>query len=468
MSRKPFWFALRRLRAQLLLWAVLPLALALIAVAFTGVYGHEHSMYRMVGERDRLLAEAFARLVGIRLLSPETPPTADTWQHLFQGVQVGKRGVVYLVDGEGHIIYHPDASFCGMSLAGHSGFPALLSLHSGSTPCHTPEGTRMLLSYATVPGTNWRVVVEEPWEDLTDPILRLPRLIPFVAALAGLVVALALIFGARTVVGPLQRLARAAGRVSWGDLSAIAEPVGGVEEIQELQSALREMAGRIQSYQESVRDYLRVVTEAQENERARLARELHDETVQALVALGQRVEMARRALERGDAELARRQLEEVRNLTGETAEGLRRLTRDLRPAYLEDLGFLPALEALVQEARVAGDSEVILRVEGTPRRLLPARELSLYRIAQEALHNALRHAQARHIWITLRFEPEAVCLSVADDGKGFRVPEHPAVLTHEGHYGLLGMRERALLAGGELHIASRPGEGTTITARVSG
>ncbi|MGC8875012.1 MAG: ATP-binding protein [Chloroflexia bacterium] len=467
MTRKPFWFALRRLRAQLLLWAVLPLALTLIAVAFTGVYGHEHSMYRMVGERDRLLAEAYAHLVAARLASSEVPPTAETWQALFQDVQVGKRGVIYLVDGQGHIIYHPNASFCGVSLAGHTGF-SVLSADSGSTPCHTAEGLRMLLSYAAVPGTDWRVVVEEPWEDLTDPILRLPKLVPFVAALTGLVVALALVFGARTVVSPLQRLARAAGRVSWGDLSSIAEPVGGVEEIRELQAALREMADRIQSYQESVRDYLGAVTEAQENERARLAREIHDDTVQALIALGQRIEMVRRSLERGDVAQAKRQVGDVRSLTLETAEGLRRFTRDLRPAYLEELGFLPALETLVRDKRQEGGPEVSLRVEGTPRRLLPTRELGLYRIAQEALHNALRHAQARHIWVTLRFEPEAVRLIVSDDGNGFQVPEHPAALTHEGHYGLLGMRERALLAGGELHIVSQPGKGTTVTARVPG
>ena len=465
VSRKPFWFTLRRLHAQLLLWAVLPLALTLIAVAFTGVYGHEHSMVHLVGERDRLLAQAYAQLVGTRLVSSTSPPSAETWQALFQEVRVGKRGVVYLVDGEGRVMARPNGSSCGMSFAGHS-TPALLSGSSGSTLCQTAEGTRMLLSYATVEGSDWRVVVEEPWEDLTDPILRLPRLVPFVAAIAGLVAALALVFGARTIVAPLQRLARAAGRVSWGDLSSISEPVGGVEEIQELQAALLEMADRIQSYQEGLRDYLGAITEAQENERARLARELHDETVQALVALSQRVEMARRALERGDGAHARQQLDEVRSLMLETAEGVRRFSRDLRPAYLEDLGFLPALEALVREGRTEGPPRVLLRVEGTPRRLAPARELGLYRIAQEALHNARRHAQAEHIWLTLRFEPQAVYLTIADDGVGFQVPEHPAALTHEGHYGLVGMRERALLAGGELHIASKPGEGTTVTARV--
>jgi signal transduction histidine kinase len=326
----------------------------------------------------------------------------------------------------------------------------------------------MLLSYAAVGDTGWRVVIEEPWEDLTDPILRLPGLIPFVATVAGIVAALALIFGTRTIMLPLERLARAAGRVSWGDLSAIAEPVVGVEEIEDLQRALQEMAGRIQSYQEGMRDYLGAITEAQENERSRLARELHDETVQSIVALNQRLEMAQRALERGEKETARELIEQMRHLSNETMEEVRRFSRDLRPLYLEDLGFVPALEMLSQEADRQGNHAVQVRIEGTVRRLPPDRELALYRIAQEALNNAVRHAQADHVWLTLRFDTAGVTLSVADDGKGFHVPEHPDELTHQGHFGLLGMRERALLAGGKLRINSTPTQGTTITVQIPG
>lgn len=467
MKGRSFSFrVLRSLRAQLLLWAILPLALALIGVAFTGVYGHEHSMRRMVEERDLLLARAYAQQAAEVLAGSKERPPLEVWRNLFADVRIGERGVIYLIDENGYVIYHPDVSLCGVDYGGHSGISQALAGSDGSTPCHAPDGTSMYISYAAVGDTGWRVVVEEPLEDLIDPLLRLPGLVPAVAIVAGVITVLALFFGARTIVVPLRRLARAAGRVSWGDLSAIAEPAGGVEEIQDLQQALAEMARRIQGYQESMRDYLQASTTAQEGERARLARELHDGTAQSLVALGQRVEMARRALEKGRVEQARNLLDEVRRLGAETMEEVRRFSRDLRPLYLEDLGFVPGLQALAEEAGRQGDVPVEVRIEGQPRRLSSERELALYRIAQEALNNALRHARARHIWLTLRFEEEKVSLTVADDGTGFQIPEHPAVWTRAGHYGLLGMRERALLVGGEVHISTAPGRGTTVTARV--
>jgi signal transduction histidine kinase len=466
--RRSVWQVLRGLRAQLLLWAILPLTLALIAVALTGVYGHERTMRQMVEERDLLLAQAYAPQVAQVLAMQGPSPPAEAWANLLGDIHLAQRGVIYLIDGNGRIIWHPVATLCGVDYSGHSGIFQALNNPAGATSCQAPDGSPMYLSYASVGNTGWRVVVEEPLDDLTDPLLRLPGLVPFVAAVAGLVAVLALTFGARTIVVPLRRLVRAAGRVSWGDLSAIAEPVSGVEEIEDLQQALQEMAGRIQSYEEGMRDYLGAVTEAQEGERARLARELHDETVQALVALGQRVEMAKRALERGGTERARALLEEVRRLSAETMEGVRRFSQDLRPLYLEDLGFVPALEMLAREAGRHGQVVVEVRVEGTPRRLAPAHELALYRIAQEALNNAIKHAQAQRIWLNLRFDEAGATLTVADGGVGFKVPERPDRLTQEGHFGLLGMRERALLAGGELRVGSYPGQGTTITVRIPG
>lgn len=465
MKKRSVWQVLRSLRVQLLLWAILPLTLALIGVAFTGVYGHERSMRQMVEERDQLLAQAYARQAA-NVLVEQSTPSLEVWRDLFAGVQVGQNGAIYLVDDLGRVVYHPSAELCGADYSMHTGIPEALASSVGSTPCRAPDGTQMYISYAAVGDTGWRVVVEEPYDDLVDPILRLPGLVPAVTAVAGIIALLALTFGARTVVVPLRRLARAAGRVSWGDLSAIAEPVAGVEEIEDLQEALQEMAGRIQSYQVGMRDYLAAVTEAQERERARLARELHDDTVQALVALGQRVDMARRALERGDVAQARAVLEDVRQLSTATMEGVRRFSRDLRPLYLEDLGFVPALEMLVQEASQHANISVEMRFEGTPRRLGQPRELALYRIAQEALNNAIRHAQAHHVWLTLRFDANGTTLSVADDGRGFQLPDRPDTLTETGHYGLVGMRERALLVGGELSISSSPESGTTITVRV--
>jgi len=143
-----------------------------------------------------------------------------------------------------------------------------------------------------------------------------------------------------------------------------------------------------------MRDYMAAVTMAQEEERKRLARELHDETVQALIALGQRIEMAQKALDK-DPEKARQRLAELSALANDTQQEVRRFSRALRPLYLEDLGFVPALEMLAQEVERQNGLAVSIRTEGTVRRLTPDLELAAYRIAQEGLNNVIRHAQAR-------------------------------------------------------------------------
>ena len=166
-------------------------------------------------------------------------------------------------------------------------------------PCATaPDGERMTLAYAPVDygGLGWRVLIEEPWQEVVGPVLRYSQFVPLVAVLAAIVSVLALYYGLRSIVRPLQALGQQAERVAWGDFEATGSPVGGVEEIEDLRRTLDQMAGRIQSYQRGMHDYIAAMTEGQEEERKRLARELHDDTAQSLIALNQQVEMAQRLL----------------------------------------------------------------------------------------------------------------------------------------------------------------------------
>jgi signal transduction histidine kinase len=303
-------------------------------------------------------------------------------------------------------------------------------------------------------------------EDLIGPILRFSSLAPVVAAGASILSLLVLTFGWRTIVRPLQALAEAAGQVSWGDFSAISKSVGGVQEVRDLHRALTDMVERIRGYQAGMRDYLGAVTRGQEAERARLARELHDGPVQELIGLGQRAEMAQRLVARGERERAQALLEELRRSELETVQELRRLIGALRPIYLEDLGFLPALEALVQQAGERTAARVRLEQVGPVQRLAPEVELAAYRIVQEALNNTLEHAHAQNIVVRVRFAPRGVSLSVTDDGVGFTLPPGPDLFTQAGHFGLVGMRERATLLGGTLQVQTAPGEGTRIAVNL--
>jgi signal transduction histidine kinase len=221
------------------------------------------------------------------------------------------------------------------------------------------------------------------------------------------------------------------------------------------------MAEQIQRYQTGMRDYVATVTTAQEAERKRLARDLHDETVQSLIALGHRVEMVQKTLEK-DPQRARQKLAELRALTDETQQEVRRFSRALRPLYLEDLGFVPALEMLAQETEREHSLPVSLSVEGEVRRLPSDLELTAYRIVQEGLSNVIRHAEAQAAWLTVSFEEAALTLRVRDDGRGFEPPLNPADLAHQGHFGLMGIRERAMLFRGRLEVRSETGKGTEL------
>jgi signal transduction histidine kinase len=288
---------------------------------------------------------------------------------------------------------------------------------------------------------------------------------------------LTLYYGIRSIVQPLRALGQRAERVAWGDFdgAGIGTPVGGVREIEDLRCTLDQMARRVQSYQIGMHDYIAAITQGQEDERKRLARELHDDTVQALIALGQRVEMAQKALP-GDPQRAAERLATARGMIAESLEGVRRFSRDLRPTYLDDLGLVPALEMLARSDATDGGGEagssqrqgpvIELTTVGPVRRLSPDMELAAYRIVQEALNNVIRHAQAAHAWVEVHFDVDHLVLVVRDDGQGFEVPRLPDDLARRGHFGLMGIQERALLYGGQVIVRSSPGEGTTLQARL--
>jgi signal transduction histidine kinase len=204
---------------------------------------------------------------------------------------------------------------------------------------------------------------------------------------------------------------------------------------------------------------LGAVTAGQEEERRRLARELHDDTIQSLIALNQRGQLAQMAL---DDHPALDQLTEMQEMTAQMIDDLRRLTRDLRPIYLEDLGLVPALDMLSRDTSTSLNIPVNFETSDLDRRLRPEVELALYRIAQEALSNVARHAQASQVVVRIDYAQDAITLNIADDGCGFEVPESPAEMAPVGHFGLLGMQERAELIGARLTIESASDLGTRV------
>jgi signal transduction histidine kinase len=205
-------------------------------------------------------------------------------------------------------------------------------------------------------------------------------------------------------------------------------------------------------------DALRRVVSAQELERQRLARELHDETGQALtsILLGlKRVEDAKSAPEASAA------VGELRELVGTTLQDVRRLAVELRPKALDDFGLVSALERLVETFHEQTGIQVDLEPRLGEERLSPDVETALYRITQEALTNVVKHAQANRVSIVLTRRMGSISAVIEDDGRGFGEGE-----AGENGLGLLGMRERIALVGGRLSVESSPGAGTTLSIEV--
>jgi len=219
--------------------------------------------------------------------------------------------------------------------------------------------------------------------------------------------------------------------------------------------------------QENMRFYVHQVTRAQEDERKRIARELHDDLAQPLLLLTQGLDFLSSTTRKklSDAEL-KQSLEKLRSQAIDTLEGLRRYAQDLRPPILDHLGLLAALEWMAEDLAKKHGIDARVKVLGSERSLPAEVELLLFRIAQEALTNTRRHAEASRARITLEFGDDKVVLTVNDNGKGFKLPRRLGDLASVGKLGLAGMQERARLIGGRLELQSEVGKGTTVTVEV--
>jgi signal transduction histidine kinase len=200
---------------------------------------------------------------------------------------------------------------------------------------------------------------------------------------------------------------------------------------------------------------------AQEDERRRLARELHDGIGGALTLI--RLQLA--SALRSDEKRAERIEECTLTLDGAVRQ-LRGVARNLRPAVLDDLGLSDALQALLEQQAEAAGWTSELKCDDMPSRLSTDVETMYFRICQEALSNTARHGNARHVDIGLRREGDQVELVIADDGNGFDYASLQSPAARQKHFGLVSMRERANLAGGTFHVETAPGRGTRIRVSV--
>ncbi|MDO8568028.1 MAG: PAS domain S-box protein [Dehalococcoidales bacterium] len=218
--------------------------------------------------------------------------------------------------------------------------------------------------------------------------------------------------------------------------------------------------------QENLRFYIQQVTRAQEGERKRLARQLHDEVAPPILLLIQRLDSVESLTRPKISKSLQDKLEELRRVAIGALEGVRRCAQDLRPSILDDLGLVAALEWMADD--LVKKFSIEARVEITGKQVeLPAEvQLLLFRIAQEALSNVRRHAQAGAAVVRLEYGRNMVRMTVSDNGKGFEMAPQANDLARKGKLGVAGMYERANLLGGTLAIQSEPGKGTRVVTDV--
>jgi two-component system sensor histidine kinase UhpB len=365
---------------------------------------------------------------------------------------------IFLFDSSREILFSRGPLATGNLSSDHPGVTEALRGESGTTYLKQ-DHVEHVVAYSSIAPTGWALITEEEWEMVVSPSLQITQMAPLALVPAFILALVALWFVATRIVQPLQKLETKAAALAWGDFDAIKDPVGGISEVQHLQQELAEMSRKVQSAQEGLHDYIGAITSAQEEERLRLARELHDDTIQSIIALKQRVQLAQKSVK---DQTSRRTLGELETLSEQTIENLRRMTRALRPIYLEDLGLVTALEMLARETSQNNAMNIEFQKSGEEQRLSREVELALYRIAQEALNNLVRHSQARHAELHISFGEKEIELEVSDDGIGFDMPKSPTDFAPEGHFGLVGIRERADLIGARLEVESAPGNGTKL------
>jgi two-component system sensor histidine kinase DegS len=388
-----------------------------------------------------------------------------------ENVRVGETGFSYLVDSSGTVLNHPETDMLGANASRHPAVAAFLAGEEGARTV-SDKGQRTVVGFAAIPfrelssslfadetWDGWGMFISERWDDIVAPLqpsiyLILVLLVVTVALPMGI-----LAIGSQRVAAPLQGLVAEVERVAEGNFDTQVSLDTAPAEVRDLEVAFNEMVAELQRYRQDIQRYVVSILNSQEEERKRVARELHDETAQDLIVLGRKIEDAETLATNPELKT---QLDGLRDMVDDTLSGVRRFTSDLRPPLLEELGLPRALEILGNRAAREESFEVTVEIVGEPRAVLPELETGLYRLTQESLSNVRRHAEASHVAIRLTYANDHLELLVKDDGVGFEVPDDPGKMLATGRLGLVGIHERARLFGGRATIRSTPRQGTTV------
>jgi two-component system sensor histidine kinase UhpB len=282
-------------------------------------------------------------------------------------------------------------------------------------------------------------------------------------ALAGIALSILVnYFIVRAALRPLDTLREFVARVQAGESASPSEiHTGGDPNVRELARTLDNLVQQLETRNRQLQTISRRVIDAQEEERVRIARSLHDDTSQALSTLIINLERLERHLPSDEGQIKAR-ITDARKLAADILDGTRVIVRDLRPTILDDLGLAPAIRWYARSSLEEAGIQVQVQVPEGELELPQELKTTLFRIAQEAINNIRRHSGAKAAVITLRRDAGKIYLGIEDDGRGFHAAQDQGEALRLHQWGLVGIQERVELVGGRLAVSSEPGKGTLI------
>ncbi len=321
-----------------------------------------------------------------------------------------------------------------------------------------PDGKFYTIAVYPMLQRNLFVLAAVSWDKLLGPMVSLTTFWPFIMGILGLIGIFSVYIMWQKVIMPLKDLEEEVSMLSWGEEVPLKNAPEAVTELQKLREALVVLANSAIDKVQLSRRYVNDLVKVQEEERARISREIHDGPLQDLTALIQRLRLL--SVDMDSPVEREKQLKEAENAAIAGVKEMRELCNNLTPPWL-DLGIAQALTELSERQSAQLDIKIHLDIQDIPD-LPDDVTLAFFRVAQEAVNNSAKHAEAENVSISLKNTGKMILLQIEDDGKGFEIPDNFTELRVQGHRGLSNMRERMSIVGGHFSIFSTPGKGTVI------
>jgi len=340
------------------------------------------------------------------------------------------------------------------------GVKKALTGNTGTEKFTDYRGVQVLSSYSNVnlPGLEWAILTEIDEQEAMIPIMSIRNNILYISVLITLLLFVLVYLAARRISQPIIRLKHAAEKITSGNYDVTVERLDSNDEVDNLVDAFNEMSKKIKEQTENLKlersMRLSSMLDGQEMERQRLSRELHDGLGQSILAIRMRLER----LEKAKPERAQEIMGEVQELIADTIKEVRSISNNLMPAVLKDFGLADALKNLCDELNAVADNDITFNPDLERNKISDKVSTYLYRMAQEALNNIIKHSGAARATLTLDSDADHIRMIISDDGKGFQYFEGMRLCGN----GISNIKERVHLIGGQVEISSKQDSGTTI------